>query len=75
LTPEKIRLLLPIVPSIRLLNEELLGFPLYPDSLQQDAAEQSNSEDENMDTICLDPMKSIHYMPPHPNDPPLVKYI
>jgi hypothetical protein len=70
LTPEKIRQLLPLVPSIRLINEELLGFSLFPDSAQLDSAEMSHSEDDNFDTVCLDPMKSIHYMPPHPNDPP-----
>ncbi|CAG7717210.1 unnamed protein product [Allacma fusca] len=72
LTPEKIRPLLAVIPSIQNLSEESLGFPLFPEPIPQEAgmSEINQSEEENQDFITLDPMKSEHYMPPHPYDPP-----
>ncbi|CAL8070209.1 unnamed protein product [Orchesella dallaii] len=70
LDPDRIRSLLPLIPSIRVLTEESLGFCLLPDQLQLDNADHSQSEEDNQENICLDPTKSIHYVPPHPNDPP-----
>lgn len=70
LDPEKIRSLLPLIPSIRVLSEDALGFCLIPDQLCLDNLDNSQSEEDNQENICLDPTKSIHYVPPHPNDPP-----
>lgn len=70
LDAERIRALLPLIPSIRVLSEEALGFCLIPDQLSQDNPDNTQSEEDNQENICLDPTKSIHYVPPHPNDPP-----
>jgi hypothetical protein len=56
------------MPSIRVLHEYQLGFPLF--SEQEATGEVSQSEEElYQEPVCLDPTKSIHYVPPHPNDP------
>lgn len=69
--PEKIRPLLPLIPSIRLLQEEQLGFQLLPDTIQQETGDlMSMSDEDSQENVCTDPTKSIHYVPPHPNDPP-----
>ena len=72
LTPERIRPLLAVIPSIQSLSEESLGFPLFLEPLQpvEGISEVVPSEEENQDFVTLDPMKSEHYMPPHPHDPP-----
>lgn len=70
LAPEKIKSLLPLIPSIRFLTEEHLGSPLFGGSGANESGDVSNSDEDTLDLVCLDPTKSVHYVPPHPNDPP-----
>ena len=53
------------------MKEEHLGSPLFGDSYLGESGDD-HSDDDTLDLVCLDPTKSIHYVPPHPNDPPWV---
>ena len=71
LEADKIRALLPLIPSIRLLQEEQIGFKLLLEPVQPDGVDiLSLSEDDSQENVCFDPTQSEHYVPPHPNDPP-----
>jgi len=77
LDPDKVRSLLPFLPFMRALEEEQLGFPLFlggdfshPIRGGGRGEVMSQSEEELPEPLPLDPTKSIHYVPPHPNDPP-----
>ena len=72
LSPEKIKSLVPLIPSIRFLTEEHLGAAIFdsPSHPNDQSGDGSHSDEDIIDLVCLDPTKSVHYMPPHPNDPP-----
>lgn len=79
LAPDKMRSLLPLIPSIRFLSEDVLfgGSPLFRSGeglipKEEHGGEDTGNEEDDIlaDLVCLDPTKSVHYVPPHPNDPP-----